>query len=116
MTLKENIVRVCYTLILMVCLDSHQESAREVTVRTVHCQTITEKLKGQGQIGVESNVPTITVTSCDVLVGNAPRYEKDKNVPSTSIGQTFENDPTSIVTSDNCDEISQWLSKRSNAR
>ena len=76
----------------------------------------TEKLKGQGQIGVESNVPTSTVTSCDVLVGNAPRYEKDKNVPSTNIGQTFENGPASIVTSDNCDEISQWLSKRSNAR
>ena len=51
------------------------------------------------------------MTSYDIPVGNAPRYEKDKNIPSTSSGQTFENDPTSIVTSDNCDETLQGLSK-----
>ena len=61
---------------------------------------------------MKSNVSTSIVTSCD-----APRYEKDKNVPSTSSGQTFENDPTSIVTSDNCDDTSQGLSKiKLNAR
>ena len=76
----------------------------------------TERLKGQGQIGVKSNVSTSIENSCDVPVGNAPRYEKDKNVPSTSSGQTFGNDPTSIVTSDNCDEISQGLSKRSKCK
>ena len=65
---------------------------------------------------MKSNVSTITVTSCNVSVGNAPRYEKDKNIPSTSSGQTFENDPTSIVTSENCDETSQGLSKRSKCK
>ena len=70
----------------------------------------TEKLNTQGQIGVKSNVSTSIVTR-DVPVGNAMRYEKDKHVPSTSSGQTFENNPTSIVTSDNCDDISQGLSK-----
>ena len=76
----------------------------------------TEKLKGQNQIGVKSNVSTSIATSYDVPVGNAPMYEKDKHVPSTSSGQTFENDPTSIVTSDNCYKISQGLSKRSKCK
>ena len=34
----------------------------------------TEKLKGQGQIGVKSNVSTSIVTSCDIPVSNVPRY------------------------------------------
>ena len=67
----------------------------------------TETLKGEGQIGVDSNVSTSIATSCDIPVGNAPRYENDKHVPSTSSGQTFENGPTSIVTSDNCDGVEQ---------
>ena len=37
----KHIIRVRYTPMLMVYPGSHQESVREVTVRTVHCQVIT---------------------------------------------------------------------------
>ena len=97
---------------LMIYLDSVREVTEDCVLSSDNCVCVIsrgqrEKLKGQGQNSADFNVSTSIGTSCDVPVGNAPRCERDKNVPSTCSGQTFENNPTSIVTSDNCGEISQ---------